>query len=302
MPIKHKQSDNYKFTVHMEPTVLQSNPTVQTGAWAIVRDDNNAVVGNVSDRYGIVQNEQLMDSARAQFQKMGILDGVEERIFVVGKGERMFAEFTFKQHKDAQLEVQKGDVLGYRVIFRNSFNGSQKVSLSLGFMRLICKNGMTGMSPELSIMQKHHKKVALEFLPDAVEKAFASATSEANIFADLAARGIEMEQGQRILANLAEAGAMSARLAKAIEPVWLHAPYVEDEARNLYNLYNAVTYVLSREVEKSNYALASRVNFGVLNQLLKAARDMDALNLLSVKPKNDEAVSVILVSGTENAS
>lgn len=285
----NKQSNNYKFTVHMEETVLKSDPSVSTGAFAVVRDDNKAVVGNVSSRYGLVQNEALIDAARAQFDKMGFGGQAQEHFVVVGNGEKMYAEFTLKQSKATMLEVKKGDLMGYRVVFRNSFNGTQKVSLVMGFLRLICDNGMVGDGPSLSIMEKHTKKVDLSFLPAAIENAFAAAPNQINVFQDLASAGIDMEQGQRILSNLAAHRVMSERLRKAVEPVWLNPPFPEDSDRDLFNLYNAVTYVLTREVAKQRYERAGVINLNVLNALLRAARDTAEMNKLCVKLEKVES-------------
>ena len=53
--------------------------------------------------------------------------------------------------------------------------------------------------------------------------------------------------------------------------VWLKPPFPEDKNRNLYNLYNAVTYHLTHKVEPTRFEYADKVNSNVLNRFVKAA-------------------------------
>jgi hypothetical protein len=83
------------------------------------------------------------------------------------------------------------------------------------------------------------------------------------------------DKGFNILNRLAKSKAISDRQSSKIAAIWASPDYKEDEDRSLWNLYNATTQYLSREVEGKRFELSGRVNRNVLKNLSRIAKSGD---------------------------
>jgi len=246
-----------------------------TNIFANVRTDTNEILGTTSEQYGIVQNSELMDIARAAFDKEG-LGGVNEKIIVTNGGRRVYAEFDFGQKTQT---TQVGDIFGYRLRMKNSFDRTIRAAMELFFKRLACSNGMATLLKEFSMEKKHSKKITVDFVREAIEKAFSSGKDALKIYEVLGNQTISMEQGQNILTHLD----LSEKLRESIELLWLNPRRDLDRARNLYNLYNAVTEHLTHQVEGDRYEYATKTSHAILAELYHAATNADALKGITCK-------------------
>jgi hypothetical protein len=282
-----KQSNiwNYKVVSMRMPHPITGEAT---GVFANIRVDNNEILGTASEQYGIVQNCELLDMARAAFDKEGLAHA-GEKIIVTEGGKRVFAEFDFGQ-KTAKTEV--GDIFGYKIRAKNSFDRSIRAAIDLCFKRLACKNGMATLLREFAMDKKHSKKITVDFVREAVEKAFAHGNEALHVFEVLGNKEIKMEQGQNILTNLG----LSEKMREAIELLWLNPRRPQDRARNLYNLYNAVTEHLTHQVEGDRYEYALKTNHNVLATLHTAAVNKDEFKKLICKLEDPNKI-VVRASG-----
>jgi len=270
MPKQATQSIEYNFRVVREEVVRNG---VKTGFFGNYREDTGACLGMTSDDYGVIQNADLVDAAHAALGARGLHE-FKERIVVTGKGERMYAEFTFK---DDSLEVRKGDVFGYRLTLRNSFDRTMRAAFTLGFMRWTCDNGMSTMEKEFAVTQKHSTKVSTEFVGKALDKALAHGNEALKVFGKLADVAVTDEQGVNILKHFEELDVLSGKVREEIETLWLAPTYEADKARNLYSLYNAATQHLTHKVGGERYEYASGLSNAILFRLVNAARNPDKL-------------------------
>ena len=284
MPKVPTQTSDYDFTVEQVP--LFDAQGRRTGFFGNQRTDNGIVLGVTSERYGIQNNAPLIERAEEAFndQKLG---DFEREIIVTGDGQRMRAVYDFKNQIKPREDRKKGDNMGLRLTVQNSFDRSLRVSFAMGVLRLVCTNGMTSLEREQSMTKKHSSGNGLDFLGEALSKAIGSWDKALLTYNQLEAIEIEQQQGLNALHNLAKAGAISDRMAGAVSKIWNNPTYTEDEGRNLYNLYNAVTEHLTREVEGTRYELAERVNQKVLKRLDQAARSGAKKDKLLLLPKGD---------------
>lgn len=267
------QSNIWNFTVTSMrmPHPITGAPT---NFFANVRSDTQEILGVTSEHYGVIQNCELMDMARAAFDKEG-LGAASEKIIVTNGGKRVYAEFDFGQ-KTAKTQV--GDIFGYRLRMKNSFDRSVRAAVELLFKRLACSNGMATLLKEFAMEKKHSKKITVDFVREAIEKAFANGNEALQIYEVLGNQEITMEQGQGILTHLG----LSEKLRESIETLWLSPRRELDRARNLYNLYNAVTEHLTHQVEGDRYEYATKLSHAILAELYSAAKDKEKLQKLSV--------------------
>lgn len=280
------QSDNYRFRVKQEVIIHNGR---KTGFFGNFREDSGECLGMTSDQYGLVQNDELLDAAYAALASRGLND-YKERIVVAEGGKRLYAEFEFK---DRQLATSVGDVFGYKLILKNSFDRSLRLSFALGFLRLACLNGMATMEKEFAATKKHSTHVSVEFLSGAIDQAMNSGQTALKVYDSLAQKAISDEQGQLILRNLELAKALSGTLRQSVETLWLAPRRQEDKGRNLYNLYNAVTEHLTHQVSGQRYEYADKTSNQILMRLVNAARNQSNLDkLLSPIPVKSDVVIV----------
>ena len=111
---------------------LQSNAfSVQT-----MQEEKWKEVGNVSNNYLLVPNEEVKDMADDVITDTG-LDWEPLKRFWDGK--RYMDSYICKSETQA---VKPGDDVGLGISFWNSYDGSTALSFRLFMVRLLCTNGM----------------------------------------------------------------------------------------------------------------------------------------------------------------
>lgn len=277
--------DVYDFDVHQEP--LLTTDGKRTGYFGMVRRDTAEpmTLGVCTEQYGVVKNADLVsmvDDSLAGINSS--LSNYNSKKFVVRDGSRFYARYDFPDFKTELKPVgkrAKGDILGLRLTVNNSYDRSCRVSLTLGFLRLICTNGMTSLTKEFSMTKRHTLAVNLDFIGDALAKAIGSVDTSVAIFNRLAQKAITNEQGLNLLTKLEEKDVISGKVREGIEAVWRNPSFEEDTDRNLYNLYNASTQFLTRNVADERYEYSERVSRDLLKVFSGKTRDEELLKLVA---------------------
>lgn len=276
--------DVYDFDVHQEP--LLTTDGKRTGYFGMVRRDTAEPItlGVCTEQYGVVKNADLIEMVESNLATHNKLSNYNSKKFVVRDGSRFYASYDFPDFKTELKPMgkrAKGDILGLRLVVNNSYDRSCRVSLSLGFLRLVCTNGMTSLSKEFSMTKRHTLAVNLDFVGDALARATDSVESQAQVFNKLAQRSLTNDQGLTLLTKLEEKDIISGKVREGIEAVWRNPAYEEDTDRNLYNLYNAATQFLTRNVSQERYEYSERVNRDLLKVFSGKTRDEDLLKLVA---------------------
>jgi hypothetical protein len=274
----------YDFDVHQEP--LLTTDGKRTGYFGMVRRDTAEpmTLGVCTEKYGVVKNADLIEMVETNLSTHDKLSKFNSNKFVVRDGSRFYASYDFPDFKSELKPVgkrAKGDILGLRLIVNNSYDRSCRVSLTLGFLRLVCENGMTSLTKEFSMTKRHTLAVNLDFVGDALARACDSVDSSVQIFNRLAEKAISDEQGLQLLTKLEEKDIISGKVREGIEAVWRNPEFEEDKDRNLYNLYNASTQFLTRNVSQERYEYSERVNRDLLKIFSGKTRDEDLLKLVA---------------------
>ena len=269
MPITAKQTknSNWGFEVVQERLLRASGNNAPI--YANVRTDTDEVLGYSTDRYGIVQNDDLLGRAESAFASRGI--NFERNVYATDNGAKMRAVYDLQGPQFETKVPQVGDIMGYRLTVQNSFDRTLRVSFALGLMRLVCTNGMQTMQKDVDMVSKHSQKLDLDSLitDDALDKALGFLSKSGDVYGRLAATPLDEEQGLNVLANLTKKKVMSEKVRERVAIIWNNRGDLLDSNNhdaNLYNLYNAVTQHLTREVEETRFEYANRMS----NQVLKA--------------------------------
>ncbi len=285
MPKVASQSDIWDFEVIQEP-VTRTNKGVSTvidNAFWNVRTDTDTVLGMTTKQYGLIQNRALMESARKELNARG-LTSFEEKCLVSDGGARFSALMTFK---DKTLALKTGDQVGYQFSLQNSFDRTKRTSLILGFLRLVCLNGMCAIDQEFEVTKKHNKDLTLDFMGKAIESAVDSAPKALLAFDALVEKKITNLEGVNALLQLKDRAIISGSLLNCFQANWLQPRRKEDEKRNLWTFWNACTEHLTHAVRTTRFEYAEKVNSGLLETLHSAATVPAVFAGLVAPVKND---------------
>lgn len=296
MPITAKQTKNSNWNFNVASERLLRQDGSKTPIFANVRTDTNEILGTSTERYGVVQNEDLLGRAEEAFASRGIrewksdptcpkeeeqermaqavADGQKfwtRNVYSTDNGAKMRAVYDLKGGEFRTKVPQVGDIMGYRLTVQNSFDRTLRVSFALGLMRLVCTNGMQTMQKDVDMVSKHSTKLDLGNLitDSALDKALGFLSKSGDVYGRLASTAIDEEQGLNVLANLTKKKVMSEKVRERVAQIWNNRSDMlvsNDHDPNLYNLYNAVTQHLTREVEETRFEYANRMS----NQVLKA--------------------------------
>ena len=289
MPILAKQDQNYDYTVK-QVAVPHPETGNKSGYFMNIRADNDEILGWTSDRYGLVNNADLLDKADAAFEARGI--DVTRKVIVTEGGAKMRAQYDLSGDMFRAEVPQVGDTMAYRLTAQNSFDRSLRISFALGLVRLICTNGMVTMEKEVEMVKKHSRQVNIGDIisDDALDRALAKLGESVNVYGRLAQVELEQEQGLTILQNLTNSKVISEKVRESIAHIWNSPTHDEDKDRNLYNLNNAVTQHLTHEVADERFEYANRVTTNVLKRFDMAARNPKRLEKLWTPVKSDVVV------------
>tara|TARA_Y100001938_G_C8060270_1_gene416807 strand:- start:588 stop:1505 length:918 start_codon:yes stop_codon:yes gene_type:complete len=235
---------DYSFGVEKIAHVLDGEETGWHGVRRIDLRGRASLVGMCKDNYEITTNEELVKTAQEAFTALGAED-YEEKLFCTQGGSRFYGEYTFK---NKQIELPKvGDTIGLRLTLNNSYDRSCKIGFSMGFLRLICGNGMVTDSRDFMLQQLHSGKLDLKNVQTSMKNAFNAFDADSlEVFGGMAAKPINQKAGEIILDNLAIKEFLSAQARDSIRVIWEdpenHATGRRaDIKRNVFNLYNACT-------------------------------------------------------------
>lgn len=287
MPITAKQTknSNWNFDVVSERLLRQDGSKTQV--FANVRTDTNEILGTSTERYGVVQNADLLGRAEEAFASRGITsEDYTRNVYATDNGAKIRAVYDLKGDQFQTKVPQVGDIMGYRLTVQNSFDRTLRVSFALGLMRLVCTNGMQTMQKDVDMVSKHSQKLDLDSLitDDALDKALSHLQNSSDVFGRLAATPLDEEQGLNVLANLTKKKVMSEKVRERIAIIWNNRSDLLDSNNhdpNLYNLYNAVTQHLTREVEDTRFEYANRMSSQVLKAFERGAGSQAQLTKLT---------------------
>lgn len=262
-------TDSVNYEVGMER--LFTTDGTQAPAFATVRKDTGKVLGVVGERYTPLQNAVLFEQVEQVFKNSG--HRFENTGFkVIDGGRQVQGLYRFD---DITLSF-KGDTSALTIAVKNSFDGSWKVGLDVGFFRFICSNGVKiplFKGSSFSLARKHTESLSLAFAGQSVQNAINSIGEARNIFTDWSRTALTQAEGHKVLNGLVTHKAIAERMADEVRTIWDKPTYREDEGRNLWSLYNATTEHLTHAVAPKRFNLSERVGQQVATTLRHAQRN-----------------------------
>ena len=253
-------SDKFDYTVEQSPLFNRDGKPVMVGKSPIMgnfRTDNGVCLGTSTEAYEIVNNESVVEVVEDAFAGAGLGD-FEREIVVAREGARFYGVYDFPTQERQVANV--GDVVSLRLTLNNSFDRSCGLNWAVGMMRKVCSNGMCSLVADTNVTKKHSSKLDLSLIKEGINASVDKFDASVEAFKNLGKREITQKEGGLILDNLAIKKVMAESMRDSIQMVWDSPTFGEDQGRNLYNLYNATTEHLTREVQGTRFEYANRVN------------------------------------------
>ena len=278
-------STDYDYEVEQRPlfSLSSSGERIKTSVVGNFRTDNDVMIGHATESYEILHNKDLVDSVREGLEACGI-DNYEESFVVARDGARFYGEFKLP---NLEREVSVGDVVSMKLITNNSFDRTCSAGFSVGLERQVCSNGMVTLTADTSVAQKHSSRLSLKFIQKAIEQAKSKFDQSVKDFGNLRSFKLTPEEGSNFLDNLAGKKILSEKVKEHVDVIWrnpsLNEGFEIGGGFNLYNLYNAATQHLTRDVAESRYEYSNRVSGSLLRNLDKASRSQTNFQKM-VKP------------------
>ena len=287
--------EKYDFDVVQEPLYsarkgrFKAAKMGKSPVMGIYRTDNGRLLGTSTKSYKIVQNKDLVERVEDALSNVSGLGDFTSKKLVARDGARFYGVYDFPS---IIKPITVGDGAGMRLILNNSFDRTCGVSFSIGLLRLICLNGMTSLVADTDVTKKHSHKLDLSFIKQSIGACQLKFEESVKDFGILADHKITQEQGGLILDNLAIKKVLAESMKDSIQMIWDAPSFEEDKGRNLYNLYNATTQHLTRDVEGGKFEYARRVSQSVLKNLTKAHTKIDHFAKLTQRVPEKEKVAV----------
>ena len=269
---------NLNWSVKAERLVTAES-NIETKNIAIVREDNNAILGVHGDGYHPLQNLEMMEILDRISGKMGL--PLHKGGFF-GQGEKVYIQL-----KTQDLNIGTDKVKGYLTCV-NSFDGSTSLAFGHSNLTISCQNTFFANYREMANKVRHtqrmHERIdiicmQIEDVLRAEQKIFQSITRMTEVQIDQKVRDMVLE---RILnldkeERLADLSTLSTRKKNILSDLEVNiAGEIQDKGGNLWGLFSGITKYTTHSLKGDSnenklfgvYGKREREVFSELSQLV----------------------------------
>ena len=269
---------NLNWSVKAERLVTAES-NLETESVAIVRQDNNAILGVHGDGYHPLQNSEMMEILDRISGKMGL---PLHKGGYFGQGQKVYIQL-----KTQDLSLGRDQVKGYLTCV-NSFDGSTSLAFGHSNLTISCQNTFFANYREMSNKVRHtqrmHERIdiicmQIEDVLRAEQKIFQSITRMTEVQIDQKVRDMVLE---RILnldkeERLADLSTLSTRKKNILSDLEVNiAGEIQDKGGNLWGLFSGITKYTTHSLKGDSnenklfgvYGKREREVFSELSQLV----------------------------------
>lgn len=199
---------------------------------AIIRTDTDKAISIMSKNYKIVNNSELVDNLLEAMEELNIRYYAGRDSYVQNNRMRLHLIFP-----DIYVDNGIGEEIAMSSYLHNSYDGSEGVRFLLGGIRYACSNGMVFGKVLEKFYHKHTKGFNVEKFKIIIESGIESIPSIKRRIEEMKNSKVE----SKIFSELKHV--LGKKLAEEIE-----VQYNLSAIKNLWTLYNLVTYILSNVV------------------------------------------------------
>ena len=228
------------------------------------RADTGECLAITSDKYKIVHHQDALDAVQSCLD----FGDYKRKLYSIKGGRRLYAVYDFSDQRE---QIQRGDDVGFRLLLKNSYDGSCGVDLAAGLLRIICTNGMVVMAKDNHVTRQHRSRdteLDLSFLSETIEQSKLQWTASVEFFKSMSNTPITQREGVEMVESMVKDKVIAKEHAEEIKKIWDKPTYDLDRSRSTYNLYNAVTQYLTPLAEEK-FEQVQRTSRQVLKHLTK---------------------------------
>jgi len=200
---------------------------------AIVRADNNMVLGVMGEDYKLVKHSDVLDQIESKIPTTL----QNRRINICKSGAIMFAKYETPRIQN--VEVKKGDIVKFGIEIFNSYDGSLPVGFMFTALRLVCTNGMTIPKSIARICVRHTAGLELDNIKEAFANRLPLYMGTANKWREWTNITPKADRVQSFFKDR-----LGKRLSKQFEE-----NYKKAEDKSLWGLYNLFTYHCTHDIK-----------------------------------------------------
>jgi len=236
---------DYQFKVREEPVLTQSGIVVPNRR-AIIREDNDCVIGEVGSNYKILPHSAALDPILDRLAKKKVK--TFKRVAMVDNGSKMFANIYFPDQEISLPTVgSHKDTCWPGISIINSLDGTLKYSLEATIYRLACTNGMRVPTTIAKYKTTHSKNKSFDELVDEILERVSDA-DRFTVINKWAGRALDSDK----MASLAEKVVKTKGSLFPARYLPQVREEIETEAKNglttVWGLYNAFNSVLEHNL------------------------------------------------------
>lgn len=205
---------------------------------AVVRFDTGELLAVVSRDYELIPHKEVIELCDTYYAGQD----VSRKVKLTRNGARMFASYIMKDMKVNIGTEDEPDMVSPRVTITNSYDASMRIWVEAGAWRLVCTNGLKIGKTLIKRSRKHVGTEALDDLLDHLEETMEVFNSVIPVWQQWGRETILLEEGDEIIGNLG----LPEKYTEMVKDEWRNA-----DRNTLWNLYNAVTYVMTHGTDVS---------------------------------------------------
>ncbi len=196
----------------------------------------NMVLGIVSSRYKIIQNQYLLNLIHPVMEELGFRNPP-----IVNKTKGGAVTFFKFLGDKITGEIQKGDIVRFGCEFFNSYNGSMPVGFHIIAERLVCTNGLVVPKSITEIHIRHTGDANVKTIRNRVSEYFPKTISAINLWKEWSETRPQEYQLESYLKKL-----VSNKLQLEFMNKYRNLP---KEKQNLWEFYNILTYYTTHQIK-----------------------------------------------------
>lgn len=234
--------------------MYNSDTFIQPNVKSIVRLDTNEYISTVGEDYKIITNEELLTKTLSQLDDLGYQYVIDDsHCFKSNAKMKLCLRFPEITVQDDKSESD------FTMYIHNSYNREEGIRLFMGFIRLICTNGMIAGKLLGKYYHRHTKGANLETIGETVQESLENIPNVQERIKEL--QNTPIEVNKELETNLiTEYGPKMAEVVvKAITDNY-------SKQITKYVLMNALTWYISHHVaqqQRTRYQLAVAREFGL---------------------------------------
>ncbi len=207
---------------------------------AIVRADTGDVLSVMSRHYVPVSNKKTLESF-AEIAEEAKIEWTLTAAHTIQNGTKTIMEMTFPNNSVNAGKINKNqdDILEMKGYLTNGFDGFNAAKLEIGFVRLICKNGMVGYQTD-KVMRQVHMGAVNEKLVEAFRNGINDVVKASADFVKKLTE-TKFKNKETVQAIISSSKWVGQKYQEELVNEWK----VKKQALNAWILYNVYTYVIT---------------------------------------------------------